>query len=128
MRPLPYSYGLSRQKGRTCHGHAMTDFMSNVNTKSVSATPPEKSRIGLKQLKFLDMMVLYSAFKHTTLSDTVHRKNKNCGEHIFGRPQFVGPNEKKPALVYFKLHHTLCDFLYKIFTHCIACHSYHCEE
>lgn len=33
----------------------MTDFVSNVNTKSVSATPAEKSRIGLKQLKVLDM-------------------------------------------------------------------------
>ena len=34
-----YSYGRSRQKGRTCRTHAMTDFMSNVNTKSASATP-----------------------------------------------------------------------------------------
>ena len=28
------SYGWSRQKGRTCRKHAMTDFMSNVKTKS----------------------------------------------------------------------------------------------
>ena len=39
FRSFGHSYGRSRQKGRTCRRHAMTDFMSNVNTKSVSATP-----------------------------------------------------------------------------------------
>ena len=39
FRSFEHSYGRSRQKGRTCRRHAMTDFMSNVNTKSVSATP-----------------------------------------------------------------------------------------
>ena len=38
---IGHSYGRSRQKGRTCicRRHAMTDFVYNVNTKSVSATP-----------------------------------------------------------------------------------------
>ena len=39
FRSFGHSYGRSRQKGRTCRRHAMTDFMSNVNTKSISATP-----------------------------------------------------------------------------------------
>ena len=41
FRSFGHSYGRSRQKGRTCRRHAMTDFMSNVNTKSVSATPAQ---------------------------------------------------------------------------------------
>ena len=39
FRSFGHSYGRLRQKGRTCGRLAMTDFMSNVNTKSVSATP-----------------------------------------------------------------------------------------
>ena len=44
FRSFGHSYGRSRQKGRTCRRHAMTDFMSNVNTKSVSATPAYGTR------------------------------------------------------------------------------------
>ena len=38
---IGHSYGRSGQKGRTCicRRRAMTEFWSNVNTKSVSATP-----------------------------------------------------------------------------------------
>ena len=39
FRSLGHRYVWSRQEGRTCHKHVMTNFMSNVKTKNISATP-----------------------------------------------------------------------------------------
>ena len=54
LRSFGHSYGRSRQKGRTCGRHTMTDFMSNVNTKSVSATPALLPFHGVCQVLFRD--------------------------------------------------------------------------
>ena len=50
LRSLGHSYVCLRQKGRTCRKHAMTDFMSNVNTKSVSATPAHTTAFALPSI------------------------------------------------------------------------------
>ena len=60
FRSFGHSYGRSRQKGRTCCRHAMTDFMSNVNTKRVSATPALNIFYNLFNIYFLHRFVIHA--------------------------------------------------------------------